>query len=339
MLFSIVVPVYNVAEHLGACLSSIDAQICDDYEVVLVDDGSTDDSGSICDEYASDHPDKVRCVHQRNAGLLAARRSGFDVVRGDYIVSLDGDDCLRDDALETIKRSVKSNGMPDVVLYGISRSEDFDVDFNPLPWDDGALFREDNLATVFSALCSTYSLNSMCSKAIRRDKVCLGYDFERFGRLNFGEDLLQVMPVLDGAEAILYLKDNLYYYRANPNSISKSFDKSHFDEMVLVRNMLMDFARKWDTLLPGNNFQAKTRGLNIQAAAECMQQACQALPKEEWRKEVKRIADSPFFVDAMRDSDARSIPRLDYLVLAKLAYSQKANLVRVISLAKKMMQG
>lgn len=338
MLFSIVVPVYNVAEHLNDCLRSIDAQACNDYEVILVDDGSTDVSGTICDGYTRAHADRAKCLHKRNGGLLAARRSGIEASQGEYIISLDGDDCLKGDALEILKCSIKENDFPDVVLYGISRSEYFDTDFNPLPWDDGTLFSGANRSAVLSLLCSTYSLNSMCSKAIRRDKICLEYDFARFGRLNFGEDLLQVIPVLDKADTILFLKKNLYFYRVNPNSISKSFDAGQFGEIATVRNELLSFARKWDIVLPGNYFQSKVRGLNIQAAAECMQRACQTLSRNEWKAEVNRITESPFFIDAMQDQNAYAIPRFDYLFLARLAYSKKLGFVRAVSLVKKMMR-
>ena len=102
--FSVVVPVYNAQLHIDQCVNSILAQGREDIEVVLVDDGSTDSSGAICDAYAAKHPSMVKVVHKENQGPLIARVEGFAVSKGRYIMSADADDaifarCLRCDSL------------------------------------------------------------------------------------------------------------------------------------------------------------------------------------------------------------------------------------------------
>lgn len=95
MKLSIIVPVYNVEKYLQRCLESIGVQMCDDYELILVDDGSTDRSGAMCDDFVREHPGwNVAVIHQPNGGLSAARNVGIDRARGEYITFVDSDDYM-----------------------------------------------------------------------------------------------------------------------------------------------------------------------------------------------------------------------------------------------------
>ena len=99
MLFSILVPIYNMEKYLPECLCSITKQDYSDYEIILVDDGSTDDSGKICDDFSSENGDMCKVVHKPNGGLMSARRKSFELARGEYCICLDADDLLADGAL------------------------------------------------------------------------------------------------------------------------------------------------------------------------------------------------------------------------------------------------
>ena len=98
---SIIIPVYNVAEYLTQCLDSVYSQIRDNYEVILVDDGSTDDSGSICEEYKLKYPQTI-VVHKKNGGLSDARNAGIKVATGEYTYFIDSDDWLAPNAISTL---------------------------------------------------------------------------------------------------------------------------------------------------------------------------------------------------------------------------------------------
>lgn len=107
MKFSIIVPVYNVAEYLSKCVDSLLAQNCADGEIILVDDGSTDGKcPALCDGLASAHPDRIRVIHQTNGGLGAARNTGIRAARGDYLLFVDSDDWLAPNTLEELSRAV-----------------------------------------------------------------------------------------------------------------------------------------------------------------------------------------------------------------------------------------
>lgn len=111
---SIIIPVYNVAKELIRCIGSVDSQSYKEIQVVLVDDGSTDGSGDLCDELASDRPELV-VVHKTNGGLSSARNAGLNVAKGDWIMYLDSDDALMPDACEGLIRTAWKFD-PDIVV-------------------------------------------------------------------------------------------------------------------------------------------------------------------------------------------------------------------------------
>ena len=100
---SVIIPVYNVGKHIRRCLDSIIKQRYPNYEIILVDDGSTDESGKICDEYAL-HNNKIRVFHQENRGVSEARNKGLNVAKGKYIIFVDSDDEVTENYLWNMMR-------------------------------------------------------------------------------------------------------------------------------------------------------------------------------------------------------------------------------------------
>ena len=104
MKYSFIVPIYNVEKYLRRCVNSLLAQTFSDYQIILVDDGSTDSSGFMADEYAQNYSDKVQVIHQKNAGLGGARNTGIEAAEGEYLVMVDSDDYISERMLETVDR-------------------------------------------------------------------------------------------------------------------------------------------------------------------------------------------------------------------------------------------
>ena len=118
MRFSFIVPVYNVKDYLGACFRSILDQGGDDFEILLVDDGSTDgESGALCDRLAAEAPEKTVVIHKQNGGLGDARNAGIERARGEYVLFVDSDDYLLPGLLDALREKLDETGA-DIVDFG-----------------------------------------------------------------------------------------------------------------------------------------------------------------------------------------------------------------------------
>ena len=133
MLFTVIIPVYNVEEYLEECAASVLSQSFGDLDVVLVDDGSTDSSGKIADSIAG-KDERVRVIHRENGGRSAARNTGLDAARGEYILFVDSDDMIEQGALDAVAKTVDESGRPDAVFL---EAEKFFPDGSMRPMGDG----------------------------------------------------------------------------------------------------------------------------------------------------------------------------------------------------------
>lgn len=119
-LISIIIPVYNVEPYLRQCLDSILNQSCNDWEAILVDDGSTDGSGTICDEYAS-HNSRIKVFHKENGGVSTARNTGLNIANGEWIWFVDGDDWIEKNAISILYNCIVQNTSTDIIYFGLNQ--------------------------------------------------------------------------------------------------------------------------------------------------------------------------------------------------------------------------
>lgn len=214
--FSILCPVYNVEKYLADCIESVIKQTFKDYELILVDDGSTDSSGSICDRYASEYP-FIKAFHKPNEGLFATRRLALKKAEGDWIVHLDSDDWLEPNTLERIREASKKYDA-DCVIYGLRRvSEGKVIDSTNSP-NDSAVVIDDKRS--FSRLVFLNgNLNSLCRKAAKRENLGR-MDFSPYFHISKGEDQVQTLEIIQYSNRAVVIPDILYNYRFNPRSIT-----------------------------------------------------------------------------------------------------------------------
>ena len=123
MVFSIIIPVYNVESYLGECVNSIVSQNLKDIEIILIDDGSTDSSGVICDQLAN-RDCRVSVFHKKNGGLSEARNYGIEKANGDYCIFVDSDDWIKEDCLMKFSKLIEKNNRPDVIITRITQVVD-----------------------------------------------------------------------------------------------------------------------------------------------------------------------------------------------------------------------
>lgn len=237
--FSILIPAYNALPHLGATLKSVlDQEFCD-YEVVLVDDGSDDGTGGVCERFALKHAD-VKVVHQENVGLLLARRIALSHASGDYVVTLDSDDALRPDALGKLSRIIDECS-PDFIGFPYARSLDYAaVPASRLPLVEG-LYACDSYKYCEKVVCKGY-LVSAWSKCCKRSVVDAGTDYSAYRGMTYAEDLLQLTPLVAAAHSFYYLDDPLYFYRFNPWSCTAHYESRYVDDLMRALKVFLQYA-------------------------------------------------------------------------------------------------
>ncbi len=259
--FSVIVPVYKVEPFLRECVDSILAQTHRDFELLLVDDGSPDNSGAICDEYAQ-KDDRVVVIHQPNRGVTVARKVGLDHARSEYICFVDADDSVKSTWLQTIYTAISENGRPDIILFGFIHDfheGDGEKEYPPIPqtgyYDRARLEKEiypymlwDRRGPFYSRLFQGY----LCTKVFRR-QVLLDH-FLQDPRIKMYEDVSMLFSCFGGARDLYVCPECLYTYRWRSDSASKYRSSGYLSNLRLcLEYMNAHLGRELPVTLPQIN--------------------------------------------------------------------------------------
>lgn len=221
MKLSIIVPVYNVEKFLNKCLDSLVGQTMEDYEIILVDDGSKDASGRICDDYAERYPELVRVMHIDNGGQGRARNFGIDTAKGEYLGFVDSDDWVETDMYPKLCQRADETGA-DVVVC------DFMAEF-----DDGR--RKYMKACMQEHWLS--SAGSSCNKIFRKSRV----GEVRFpGGLWYEDFYFSAMLLLKSARTE-FIEEPLYIYRRGQESTMHNNNAAKNLDMLKIMDMLAEY--------------------------------------------------------------------------------------------------
>lgn len=221
-LVSVIVPVFNVEEFLTECIDSILSQSYKNLEIILVDDGSKDSSGSICDKYAQTDS-RIKVVHKENGGLSSARNAGIENATGEYIIFVDSDDVIETKAVENLLNAILRQGCPIVRMNMTSNFEELGNSSNI------NTIKKNSAEDYLKKICTYRGSVSFCDKIFLKS-VFHNYRF-KLGVTN--EDLLLFSTILiENKYDVFEIDYNGYYYRKRENSItSKKFGKSIQDSV------------------------------------------------------------------------------------------------------------
>lgn len=216
-LISVILPIYGVEKFLPACLDSLEKQTFSDYELILVDDGSPDGSGAICDEWAAAHKN-VQVIHQENKGLSGARNSGISAAHGEYLAFVDSDDTVAPDYLKAMYDSLIETGA-DMAVCGV---EDVAEDGTPLQPaaltqpDKGTFAGQELLERFYAPNGQAYTV--AWNKLYRAD-LWKGLRYP-LGKIN--EDDAVAHRLYLACEKVVCLPEVLYFYRMRQGSICRT---------------------------------------------------------------------------------------------------------------------
>lgn len=219
--FSILVTVYNTAKYCEDCFNSIIAQSYTDFEAVVIDDGSTDESSRICDSFA-EKDSRFRVYHTSNQGVLLARKLAFDKSRGRYILNVDSDDLLNCNLLQTVSSEFEKSDCDMVIFDYKTITPDGTENITGL-FVESKIFMPDNKSEFFKLLLSG-SINSLAIKCYSRELADIPLNYNRFHALSHSEDLLQSTYIIGNSHETVCIPDALYIYRLGVGATQK-FDR------------------------------------------------------------------------------------------------------------------
>lgn len=233
-MISIIVPFYNNAPYLGRCIESIINQTYDEWELILVNDGSTDSSEEVIRPYLVDGRINLYC--KENGGVSSARNYGIKQSIGEFLLFVDGDDWLAEDTCKVLLNVMEAKS-PCCVIFGFNQTHghiwapEYNKDYLSL----------NDLKDDFDYWLNTELLSSSVNKLYRKNLL----DSLFPDNMSFGEDLVFSLNYLSKCERICFIKDPLYQHEVyNTSSITHTFNKMRLNDLELVQQSIMKFANK-----------------------------------------------------------------------------------------------
>lgn len=218
-LVSVIVPVYNVENELRACLDSIVNQTYHELEIILINDGSKDDSGKICDDYA--HKDyRIKVINKDNGGLSDSRNVGISISKGKYLAFVDSDDVIHHSYIEMLLKNIEEADL--VICKHKHFSDDGDLEL-----DDLDNFNVEEISSQYLLKnLNTYKhpLGVVAWNKLYKRELWNGIRFP-YGKIH--EDEFVSHQIISRCQKILIVDSNLYFYRKRENSIMSTIDKSN----------------------------------------------------------------------------------------------------------------
>lgn len=244
---SVIVPIYNVEKYIRKAIESVVKQTYKNLEIILVDDGSTDNSGLICDEYA-EKDERIRVIHKENGGIVSARKTGIDIATGDYAVNVDPDDWIECDAYDNVMKIVDKYH-PDIVVFGMKKEFDGFVEVQPVQLENGLYTKKE----FWLAFCNKVSehpffsqpiLMSQCDKVVKTE-LFRKHEFNCNEEIKKNVDDAVIFPMLLDMQSVYIDSRCWYHYCVRKNSILWQTKKNDDTRYKILALHLIEAYRKY----------------------------------------------------------------------------------------------
>ncbi len=232
-VLTVIVPVYNAEPYIEQCISSICKQNLDEMRIVIIDDGSTDKSSKICDDYAL-KDSRILVIHQNNMGKLNARKKGLELADSKYVTFVDADDWIDDGTYLTMLPYMNKN--IDIIMFGkILEKGKRGREYYQSRYRHGFYQRNQIEIDIFPTMiwdtekCQIGVPQSLCDKLFKTTLLKSVYkEMDELGRLNMAEDAVVLFPVFERANSLYIMKDNFYHYRQENTNVPEYIRSDHF---------------------------------------------------------------------------------------------------------------
>ncbi len=241
-LISVIVPVYKVEKYIHKCVDSICNQTYANLEIILVDDGSPDSCGEICDEYAK-KDERIVVIHKENGGLSDARNAALDIMKGKYVVFVDSDDSLDPPMIEKLYKTLVDT-KSDLAVCNAKYVNEMGENINHHK-SDGKIFVYNQYQAIYELLDSMKYSNSAWAKLYRADH----FKDVRYPYGKIYEDVPTTYKLFLKAQKVVYVQETLYNYLQNPKSISQqAFKPQRMDAVGFAEDMVSDILKVYPGL-------------------------------------------------------------------------------------------
>ncbi len=371
-MVSIIVPMYNSEKYILRCLDSISSQIYFDLQVIVVDDGSTDGSGAVADRYA-EKDRRFRVIHQKNQGLVAARKQGIKQAKGEYVLFVDSDDWLSENAVEMLLKLAIDNGA-DVVASGAVKAylledsnEEFPEKTNAECWcyvkagniAEPGVYQGKRLDELKRKLfciedyCSLALLPFLWNKLWKRELI-ERFVLEADESINVGEDVAIGFSAILAAECVVVTNSEYYYYRQNGSSMMRGTvdELAEYENVGRLRRYLekrLNLLGVYDQLKYGidryidNQLFTRAYGImNMNKRCEGLYPFCDEMPSKlviygagEFGRSVYRYASRKMKIKAWIDRNAELLKKMGEPVMSIDEYEPAQDDVVVVAVMRK----
>ena len=302
-LISVIIPVFNVEKYLVDCIESIMCQTYKNIEILLIDDGSTDKSGEICDAYKM-FDDRIKVFHKDNEGLGLTRNYGIDRAGGKYIVFVDSDDYLSHDAIELLEKNSKDY---DTVIAGYTKVKNSGKKLYVEKYNKEIFINDDvvnkllprfigSLPGIKDSIFTTVCAKLYSTELIKENKI--KFKSERKFQ---SEDLGFQFDYFLYSKNVCVIDESIYYYRFNPNSLTTLYKENRFDETIKVYKYINETIKSLK--LPEEAYLRNKKMLFVQVRA-CLSQESKKISKKNRDKRyesIKKIIENEVLCDAINN--------------------------------------
>ena len=301
-LISIIIPVYNTKQYLQECIESVINQTYTNLEIIAIDDGSTDGSGQILDEYGKSDS-RIKVIHKENAGVSAARNTGLDIAAGDYIGFVDSDDYCATDMFEQLVKTAMTESADAVVCAFIGDKKN----------TASSLMTFNGIEAIVEIQKATIFMGHLHNKLLKKELVS---NIKLDEQITILEDILFLNYALMQAGKVVYINKELYYYRENMQSALRNpqFKPSYLTRIAASEEIV----RFFEKYLPDSLYWANKNLLNSYFFV-IDKISCSSNSKE-YKKELKNAVQMyKKLFDRSYLDDLSKVSKLFYLAL-KLGY-------------------
>lgn len=293
--FTLILPIYNVEKYLNRCIDSILTQKFNNYEIILVDDGSPDSCPKICDDWAyKDH--RIKVIHKKNEGLGYARNTGLKYATGKYVWFVDSDDSIEHGALKCIYESLNKYNNPDVIFFGHSRiNSKGTTEFQYLPGLSHNFYSSkesivNNLLSDFIFPDANSSSKELCKSAwgccIKNDTLKKNHIRFISEREYINEDYYFWIDNFDKFQNMVFIDEPLYLYYQNEDSLSLKYLVDRYEKIKKFDKKMLELVKNHNY---PNECLKRVKGLFISNLLGCIKSEVKNYKNVGYKNSYKRF--------------------------------------------------